>query len=540
MVVMVLMSRGILIAQFCLLFDWHIGHGHPRLHSPTFVQSFAPPRISGLYPSRQSFHQKAPTTKSEVMNESDRLKVGVNELDITEYSDTATQSLSVTPPSAPAKNNSTKLSSKAGVSEIDVSKISEAQVLLACRSWLLRKHKLEWKEKKRRAEAASSPLNNEGYFWPDPNDLLYLREDPDPYDLNYNETYGEYYGYKRNGVRFLQSTGDTTYSGKSYYEEEPVVEERVSTSKNPFSANPLYPLKEYERRSNAKLLLFSNQTWKEEWYNRRWRGKVATPMQKTTEHEERLLRHIPNDILESPLFDSMSEAEVSEAILAHLNANNRKSESRRGNKDKRQVERESFREWREQVKREALNATANSTKSVLTANKKEDALSFSPSIDAMKQLKKRRSDKSKRAFRTRISNTQSIPSTSVKITKLPRGSSSEHEDMRHDNNDRYTIRTDSPDEIEEVTSPMQAILHIDMALDHNLWPSPKHVEIILKPGRLGRRRETLRRILSECFDLRGKCVPDPNASGDGEDSLLFVTQCGIDELGAFVLAKLTQ
>ena len=87
--------------------------------------------------------------------------------------------------------------------DIDLSSINESQLLLACRSWLLRKHKLEWKEKKRRADAAASPLNNEGYFWPDPNDLLYLREDPDPYNLNYNETYGEYYGYKRNGVRFL-------------------------------------------------------------------------------------------------------------------------------------------------------------------------------------------------------------------------------------------------------------------------------------------------------------------------------------------------
>jgi hypothetical protein len=489
-----------------------------------------------------SFHQKAPTAKLfDVMNGSDRLKVGVDEVDITEYPDTATQSLSFIPPSAPPKNNSTILSSEAGISEIDVSKISEAQVLLACRSWLLRKHKLDWKEKKRRAEAASSPLNNEGYFWPDPNDLLYLREDPDPYDLNYNETYGEYYGYKRNGVRFLQSTGDTTYSGKSYYEEEPVVEERVSTSKNPFSANPAYPSKEYERRSNARLQLFNNQTWKDEWYNRRWRGKVATPMQKTTEHEERLLRDIPNDILESLSFDSMTEAEVSEAIMAHLNANYRKSESRRGNKDKRQVEREAFRVWREQVKQEALNATGNATKSVLLASTKEDVLSFSPSIDAMKQLKKRRSDKSKRAFQTRISKTQSVPSTTVKITKLPRGSSSKDDEVRHDSNDRYTVRLDNPNEVEEVTSPMQAILHIDMALDHNLWPSQKHVEMIMKPGRLGRRRETLRRILSECFDLRGKCVPNPNASGDGgEEPLMFVTQCGIDDLGAFVLAKLNQ
>ena len=89
--------------------------------------------------------------------------------------------------------------------DIDISGIEEAQLLLACRAYLLRKHKLEWKQKKRRAEAAASPLFNEGYFWPDPNDLVYLREDPDPENLVYNETYAENYGYKRNGVRFLTS-----------------------------------------------------------------------------------------------------------------------------------------------------------------------------------------------------------------------------------------------------------------------------------------------------------------------------------------------
>ena len=85
-----------------------------------------------------------------------------------------------------------------------------------------------------------------------------------------------------------------------------------------------------------------------------------------------------------------------------------------------------------------------------------------------------------------------------------------------------------------VISPVQALLHIDMALDHNRMPSAADVEIVLKPGRLGRRRDTLRRILSECYDLRGKCVP---ALLGGE---LFVTKCTIDDLGAFVLSKLRQ
>lgn len=519
-----ILLQGI-VTQFRQLGDGgeHIitGFGNVRLWScSAFAPSLFPRHASGTHHHRRRRnHRKDSTIKFDViLTAIDRLKNGIGGVHNTEYSSGSTSPLS------PSNNNTMAPS----MDNIDFSNISEAQVLLACRAWLLRKHKLEWKEKKRRVEAAASPLYNEGYFWPDPNDLLYLREDPDPYDLNYNETYGEYYGYKRNGVRFLQSTGDTTYSGKNYYDTEPIVEERPSISNNPFSANPLFPSEENRRRSVVKSRLWNNQTWKAEWYNQRWRGKVATQSAKKHEHEERLLRDIPNDILESPLFDSMSESEVSEAILAHINSNHRKSESRKGNKDKRQVEREDFREWREQVKRDALNATdiVRRMKARPASSANENKLSFSPSIDALKKLNKRRSEQSKKAFQTRVANIKPVPSTSVKITKLSRGSEQE-------------VRRDDLDETVVVTSPMQAILHIDMALDHNRLPSPNHVEMILRPGRLGRRRETLRRILSECFDLRGKCVPNPRNISD-EDSLLFVTKCGIEELGNYVLLKLKE
>ena len=80
------------------------------------------------------------------------------------------------------------------------------------------------------------------------------------------------------------------------------------------------------------------------------------------------------------------------------------------------------------------------------------------------------------------------------------------------------------------------MLNIDAALDQNKIPSPIDVEIILQPGRLGRRRDTLRRILNECFGLRGKVVP----SGNEEDSeLLFTTKCTIYQLGQFVLPMMS-
>lgn len=78
-----------------------------------------------------------------------------------------------------------------------------------------------------------------------------------------------------------------------------------------------------------------------------------------------------------------------------------------------------------------------------------------------------------------------------------------------------------------------------MALDHKKLPSSSDVEIMLKPGRLGRRRAVLKRILNDCFDLRGKCVPPSDDISD-EGGLLFVTKCTIDELGSFVLAKMSE
>jgi len=44
--------------------------------------------------------------------------------------------------------------------------LDEVQLLLACRAYLIRKHKVEWKGKKRRSEDAASPSNQLGYFWP--------------------------------------------------------------------------------------------------------------------------------------------------------------------------------------------------------------------------------------------------------------------------------------------------------------------------------------------------------------------------------------
>ena len=144
-------------------------------------------------------------------------------------------------------------------------------------------------------------------------------------------------------------------------------------------------------------------------------------------------------------------------------------------------------------------------------------LSFSPSVRTMKKLKKVRSEKSTMAYQTRLANSKETNTSPPKnITKF------------------YNFN--EPEILVGEITPVQAMLNIDAALDQDKIPSPIDVEIILQPGRLGRRRDTLRRILNECFGLRGKVVP----SGNDEDSeFLFTTKCTIDQLGQFVLSMMS-
>ena len=403
--------------------------------------------------------------------------------------------------------------------------IDETQVLLACRAYLRRKHKIEWTAKKQRAEAASSPLNNEGYFWYDPNELMYLREDPDPYNLNYNET-DIFFG--SNGRRERKAGPEFV---RQIFEEEdfflnpqpPTEHYTVAFSTNPFATAPLNPPEEHVRRSAVKETLWNNETWKEMWYKRRWGGKVLTDEKKSHKRREQLLDSIPSDVLDSPTFDQMSEGEVMEAIITYMNSNERRSDSRKKKKLERRKHREATREWKRNVKQKAIQShAANATRAQASRRKEKQAstsaLSFTPSVETMLKLRAKRSEQSKRAFKTRLQNTNSSETSSSKeMAKL-----------------RPVFARDSDDDSDDI-SPIQAILRIDMALDHNKLPCAGDVEIMLKPGRLGRRRDVLRRILSDCFDLRGRCVPSSN-----EGELLFVTKCSIDELGSFVLSKMSE
>ena len=234
---------------------------------------------------------------------------------------------------------------------------------------------------------------------------------------------------------------------------------------------------------------------------------------------------IPNSVLE--LSESLSDDEVDEAVSTYFESNRKKSASRRSNKQLKQLEREEFRNWRNKVKlaaEESAVDTSNITSTMRDLAKRtrsESMLSFNPSNEVMKRLRKKRSEKSTIAYQTRLANEA--------ITGIPKNI------LTPKTLDTET-RNISNEKREEV-SPVQALLHIDQALVHDQIPAADDVRIILKPGRLGRRRDILRKILSQCFGLRGKCVP---VAHDESDELLFTTKCTIQQLGSFVLKKINE
>jgi len=131
-------------------------------------------------------------------------------------------------------------------------------------------------------------------------------------------------------------------------------------------------------------------------------------------------------------------------------------------------------------------------------------------------------------------------------------------------NDTITTSTTATSftRISPIKDAQKSIENIISDLNSNVLPSTKDIETILIPGRLGLRRSVLVRILKDCFDLRGKCIPNyqyleeklrergKNASGNGyyyydddiddDVPMQFATHCPLQDLGEFVVSKINK
>ena len=374
---------------------------------------------------------------------------------------------------------------------ISPSDLDETQILLACRAYLSKKHKLTWRNKKVRREAA--PLFNQGYFWNDPSELLYLK-----FDDNCSDS--------EEILNYAYNAHSTIRGGNS-----------IEYSTNPFSTNPINPSDEHLCRSKSRAHLWSNQTWKEEWYEKRWKGRKLTDEERKRRKAKRRIENMPSKItsaLSTPEL-ALSEEEVVTATLNYIRTRQKMSDAKKQLKRKKLAQREEIRQWKAALKKRAeglalqMKAT-NSTRSDITS--RSIPLTFEPTAEAMVGLMSKRSMKAKRAYKKRLSN-------------KPREYTKNEMELRHEYS-RVEVGNDKA---------IQAILRINDALNDAQLPSVADVKAILLPGRLRQRRSILVRILAECFDLKGKCVPSIQ---NGKTQLNFAQQCTISDLGEFVLSKM--
>lgn len=388
--------------------------------------------------------------------------------------------------------------------EISISDLDEAQILLACRAYLSKKNKLKWKGKKvRRKEEA---IFSTGYFWGDPDELVYLNDSPDPFNLHDSEA-----DDKEEAFNIAYDLIDPT----------PLEEREIEYSTNPFSTSPLYPSEEHIKRSRSREHLWNNHTWKESWYEKRWEGKKVTDDHIRRKKVKRRIENLPSNIMNTPEFASLSEEEVLNATLSYQSYTEKMAEAKKQLKRDRLAQREEFRKSLAALRKEGeemalLMKSTNATRS--DAIERSTPLSFDPSPAVMIDLKAKRSNKARRAYQNRVD---------TKIRKQPSASTE----------DEVTFgQVYSTLEVESGKS-IQAILRINDTLDCDGLPSIADVQAILNPSRLRGRKAVLLRILDDCFDLRGKCIPKQEG---GNTELQFATTCSIQSLGDFVLMKLKE
>jgi hypothetical protein len=216
--------------------------------------------------------------------------------------------------------------------------------------------------------------------------------------------------------------------------------------------------------------------------------KRQTPNEKLSEN--RAVRSLSPGFLGSPALANMTEEDIEDAIQTYI--------SSRNSRKKRIVSRSKTLEQR----KAALISQPQNTEE---ERKPRDSL-FTRDQEALKEAQRLRSERAKNAYAKRLQN----QSQTAPAPRKPR-------------------KTNLPNS----TTPQDALIRIEYDLDQDAFPAVKDMTVIMKPYRLAKRKDLLRRILSDLFELRGKCVPI--RLGEPDSDQVFVTQSSISELGDFVI-----
>ncbi len=453
------------------------------------------------------------------------------------------------------------------VSEEEELFVTDEEALLACRAYLQRKNKLGWIESKQRKTLAKQNFNA-GYFWEDPDELVYLKRSRPRRLIQKNKLLGED-GESRNSgsnneddsladneedylfefIDDFDDNEDDIYTNEFQNdggdnEENTDIQVSSSESSNDsdeggiFTSFPAYPPARYLKQSQFRKKLFSNPEWKEEWYNKRWGGedmKKERERVRQNKKIQKLVQKIPSDVLRSPELAALTDEEIEDAIKTYLKANQKRRKSHLNvQKEKSdglgsiniantssissKSERDKF------VKKEE-------SKDPTPRMNRNELLSFSPSEDQLKEAQRRNSERARKAYETRMIN-------------------NEMKGIDIDKNKQLQQRNLKEIKVEGKLSPRQSMERIEEMINDKKQPYSHDIDTVLEPKRLAGRKELFRMILRENSGLKGKCVPDLSslthvkepsefyldATADDVDAIVkkFVTQSTVSELGLFI------
>jgi hypothetical protein len=188
----------------------------------------------------------------------------------------------------------------------------------------------------------------------------------------------------------------------------------------------------------------------------------------------------------SPELASMTEDDIDHAIKTYVKARKQRVVSRAKTLEERK----------------SLIATTPKPEERLP----RDSL-FQRDQEALKEAKRQRSERAKAAYATRLKN----------------------EKIKRKEPARKSVKAFLPAR----ATPQDALLRIEDDLNRGAFPPVDDMKVIMKPLKLAKRKDLLRKILSDLFDLRGKCVPLDLDDPDCEKE--FATQSSISDLGSFVI-----
>jgi hypothetical protein len=305
------------------------------------------------------------------------------------------------------------------------------------------------------------------------------------------------------------------------------------------------PRQSHMKRSLAAKKKFTNETWKELWYVSRWgRPPPSRRNQNSTDHilmkSKTALRKLDERIrklegfLESPELNAMTEDEIAEAITKYVTSYQKRVASRRKTMQERKAAlNEQYRVGQLQKQNYTLSALSETqpqhsnihyTGNDTTPIPRDILLRTDPLV--LEERRRQRALQAKKAYQKRLQNIAK-PKTKRKKKQSP-------------------IPSIAALPVTPELTPGYSIRHIEWMLDnfldmplafHNvstLLELKSHVECMLQSTKLAHRKDTLRRVLSQVFDLRGKCIPTTSNTYE------FVTQASVANVGAFVLHNIQQ